>query len=1198
MTTDRLATVPPPFPPAAVGVAFVRTCPDVMSRTWGEVRREEFAAGTTVAGLAARVAAGMKWKSAADELVIIHNGRPLKADQARGTVLRDRDDLRLSPRPRDPATWVLIGIAILSAALSAFLSTRVRAPSPTGSNDPEGRRYVFNRFSNDAIAGDPIPVVLGRVLGHGGKVIAKVPVDGPDGDSRVKLLIALGHGPFNRIGSRTADGDQLAHDAVTGIRLQDQPLASYPGCRVSVRMGTPDQAPIPGFDDIEVVREVGVGGTVLRNTDGSDRTAGTASAEAVTFATLDAVDRVVVRVRFPRGLYTVSESGQTNPRRVRYRVRVRTSDIGAGAGAWSAWETVVLERSEQSDVVSAFRPAALGGAPARLDVQAERITAEAVTVGTVDEMFFDSVTEVRDAEQNFPGIALLAVELVASEQLTTVPRVSADVEGFAQCRVWDRVSPADAPVFDLAYSNNPADLALTWLTNETWGLGGTYGGLLSPPDAAALDGLFAWAAYCDEQVDRDPGIGGTRPRFACNLQISEQRDGIDWLRTICRTGRCTPATVGGSWRFIYDRPQATPVEVFTEATIAADDSGDADFTLTRELTTGGVTRPNRLTAQIRNDLQNGRDDLVVFPEYGTLWLATEVVREQSMKFEGVTDPEQVHAELVYMLKRIRALGRTVRLVTTKPIPAVQPGERFDVACDMPGWGLASGRLLPGSTASALRLDRPVTLEGGDTYTIRIVQLDGTILDGELKKAGTGGVFFPVGTAIDTKAALPAAPDTYAEYSLGRTGAVLKPFLCTRVTPIDSGTLRWQVEGLEYAESVYDPEPLNLSVPNPSVLTGIVTPPGPLASLAASERTVGDRRQVELSWTQRPGDVENTATFRVYRRVVGTESWVAVPEPRVSRRAYVIDLVDVDRAYQFVVVAVSAAGTQLSPYDPRHPVADVVYGLAALPPAPPTGLDADITGGNLYTLVWDPVDGAVAYQVLTGGEPGTGLPNDGAEDCLVVARTIDPELAGLRLMPGEAHHFWVRSVGPSGRLSFEASPVTVSAPDYPSGESNKDDADYDLTSDGTNTNLSDLGGGVMAATDPGIDAVFLGPEEDPGSLTLSRLMVRVLTANRAEDPALEDMDMAVPSIAADQWGVVDDSPDFVVGMLMPPWPDNEQTWLVEARTHDGVMWSDWETVAVGGQVARIFQKWQVRVTLRRTHYPYRPALVGVAVVVSD
>jgi hypothetical protein len=35
---------------------------------------------------------------------------------------------------------------------------------------------------------------------------------------------------------------------------------------------------------------------------------------------------------------------------------------------------------------------------------------------------------------------------------------------------------------------------------------------------------------------------------ACDLVLDSAKDGVDWLRTVCRAGRATPVTAGGVWR--------------------------------------------------------------------------------------------------------------------------------------------------------------------------------------------------------------------------------------------------------------------------------------------------------------------------------------------------------------------------------------------------------------------------------------------------------------------------------------------------------------------------------------------------------------------------------------------------------------------------------------------------------------------------
>jgi hypothetical protein len=519
---------------------------------------------------------------------------------------------------------------------------------------------------------------------------------------------------------------------------------------------------------------------------------------------------------------------------------------------------------------------------------------------------------------------------------------------------------------------------------------------------------------------------------------------------------------------------------------------------------------------------------------------------------------------------------------------------------LPGWGLASGRVLAGSSLTSVALDRTVTLAGATAYTVGVVHADGQVEDRVV--ASPAGTYAP-GAPLAVASAWTQAPAEFASYALGEAGKHVKPFTCTGVRCTDPAKLLWEISGIEYAEDVYDDSAVEVHLPDYSALSVIVTPPGPVVSLTANERAKdvieggGSVRSVELAWQQTPEDAQNTATFKIFWRLLGTTAWVLIPATSPTRRGVVIDLVDLDRAYQFVAVAVSQGGACLSPDDPRHPIATVAYGLAADPPPPPASLTITQTLGNTYTLSWPPVDDAIAYQVLAGGDPGTGLPNDGAEDCLVLARPQDPELAGLELPPGRSCSFWVRSVNRAGRLSWTATSATIATPATPGGQSIKQTRTINLSSEGTLTNLVYNGGASrLELDDPDADGVLLGPDVDPGSVSMTELTFRPGTANDADDPTLAEMSMRLPSIEADQWGVVSTSP-FVVGMLMPPYPDELQGWLFEVRTHDGAVWGDWAPLAFCASIARVFGRWQVRATLSRERQPYRPALRSLVVVLT-
>lgn len=1133
------------------------------------------------------------------------NGISLTPDEMRERVIKDGDCLIAAPRMGETATIVMALIAVASAAASYLLAASIRLPGPKDGSSGDEQRFGFGNLSNEAFAGDVIPVVLGSHPRWGGKVIAVVPGDNADGrgDNSVKILLCMGHGPFARLGTLAADTDRVDGASLGGFFLNDQPMANFVGCKVSVRMGTTGQRVIPGFDDIETYREVGVGGVVLRNSSGADYTSGSASAEAYTFATMNSVNGVVIRVRFVGGLYTTGTSGTIEARTAKWRYRVRTSDVGNGAGAWSGFTLVTVSQAQRAEVISAPRFGGAGawnaGVAARMDVQCERVTKEPVTALTQDEMRFDSVVEVTDAQETYAGYCMVALEVKASEQLTGVPKVSVDVDGFAGLRRWDGVSSPSAPVFTEGFSTSPADLVLAVLTNTRWGMGAVFG-----DSNVNFASLLAWRTASEASVAR-PG-GGTRKKFACHMILSEARDGVDWVRAICRTGRCSPNVVGNMWQFAYDGVQSAAVECFTDGSIMADEAGAPVFEYQREVTTGGRAAPNQWVMQLSNANERGLPDAIVYPDDNALWLdplgANEPAHTTGITLDGVTDPDQAYSEMVYVAKKTRGITRSITFSTVRDVVAVQPGDRFDVAIETVGWGLASGRLESGCTASTLYLDRSVTLAAATTYYVAVLHLDGTTEHVAIASAaGTyaAGAAITLVTALAQIPGCGVGPTGAGEYAIGLSGAALKPFICTRVKMGDPQKRVWEIAGIEYAADVYDDTAAAVTLPTYSSLVDLTTAPGPVASLTGREYTPpppADVRRVELAWTQSPADVSLTGSFRVYRKLMGTSTWIGLPESIITSRAATLELADEDRAYEFIVIAVSLGGAMLSPDDPRHPRFSLVIGYSGPLLAAPGGLTLTATSGNTYTLAWSAVTDAVEYQVLFGGN-ANAMPNAGAEDCLVLARTVETSITGLELPPGQSCTFYVRAVGSNQRMSATAGSVTQASPATPPGETiraTQGTHAFDLSMVGTRTNVTwNATDGRLEQVNAGSAGVWLSPEVDFTTAAMTELTFRPQTDNAAQDISISSAPLTAPSVAADQWGTVD--AQRTLGMVFPPWPDNEVGWVFAINIFDGAAWGGWQTWLPCASVLRTCRKYQVRVTLRRNRAPYRAGLRGLTVV---
>lgn len=1131
-------------------------------------------------------------------LAVLIDGVAVNNDLNR--LVKPDAEVIIAPKPQGLETLVLIGIALASIALSMVLAPKVKISSASSGTTPEEQRFGFARVSNDAVAGDTIQVVMGEHPAYGGKVIGNIPTDDAlgSGKSRLKLLICLGRGPVKEIGGLTSDVDDVAHDDMRlKIKLNDQPIANFPGCRVSARMGSSGQAVIPGFKDAELLQEVGVGGTTLRNTSGSDRSGGSASGEAFTVTTADVVNAIVVRVRFAGGLYRLSDTGQLESRTVAYRIRARLHDVGGGTpGSWSTWESLTLSRAERAEFVSAPRYSAslgISGAAARYDVQMERVSAEVAGTQVSDTMVWEALIGVQNGSYVYAGKGLLALDLEASEQLTTTPRVTIGARGLAGLRVHDGVSSSTSPTFVTAYSNVPADLALETLTNAEWGMGVQYS------DANIdFESLLSWRGNCIEMVASRLDPTGARMKHVCDLVMDTAKDAYDWLITICATGRCRPVWDGRRWRFVYDGPQSA-VELITDGSLMTDETGGggkSKLSLHYEHTEDGYQRPNRLVAQIASKRLDGRSDAVSWPPLNTLWLATEELVESTVQLPGITDPEQAIDELIYQLKRDRLTKRTATLTDARPIVVAQPGERIDIATSLVGWGRASGRVLSGGTTTSLRIDQGVELEAGVQFVVRVQQTDGSI---EVRTIASPEAFYAAGDVLTVTTAFVQAPALGALYALGRTGIEAKPFLCEsiRLMQDDAGTgMVWAIGVREYNAEIYEnDEEIELPPVYSDLLSGR-SAPGPVLSLTAAQRKVGNTYQVELSWRQKPADANITTSYRIYRRIVGTSTWVLVPIPSIAQRSTVLEITDDGRGYQFAVVAVSVLGSALSPYDAAVPYVTIVLGLAETLPDPPTGLTATNTAGNAYKLEWTAAVGAAEYAVLTGGVT-TGAVHVGAEDCFVLARTANTYLENLELPSGQACRYWVRSVNTTGRMSGTAPTVNVATAATPAGKSIKDTQAFDLSSAGTLTNLTwNATTSRLELTSTASPGVWLSAEIDTGSPTLGELTIGIGTANDADDVAIEDLPMTVPSVEADQWGIVSTGPKKV-GMLWQPYPDNAVGYLVEIRTHDGLLWSGWSTLPHQTSIERLLEKYQIRITMNRTRVPYRPALRTVVAVVT-
>ncbi|MQB55036.1 DUF1983 domain-containing protein [Rahnella sp. RcJ3] len=169
-------------------------------------------------------------------------------------------------------------------------------------------------------------------------------------------------------------------------------------------------------------------------------------------------------------------------------------------------------------------------------IRVRRITADSTSTKLINAFKVFSFAEVIDSKLRYPNTALLYIELDSSQFNGSVPKTTCKPKG-KLIRVPSTYNPDTrtysgtwAGDFKIAYSNNPAWIFYDLVLDEIYGMGGRV-------DATMIDKweLYSIAQYCDEPVSN--GVGGTEPRFTCNVFIQSQQDAYTVLRDLAAVFR-------------------------------------------------------------------------------------------------------------------------------------------------------------------------------------------------------------------------------------------------------------------------------------------------------------------------------------------------------------------------------------------------------------------------------------------------------------------------------------------------------------------------------------------------------------------------------------------------------------------------------------------------------------------------------------
>jgi len=565
-----------------------------------------------------------------------------------------------------------------------------------------------------------------------------------------KLLIAVGEGEFEEA------------PTAANIFLDNTPIndasgnVNFPNVKWEWRSGSVDQTYIPGIPSVENETSLNI---ELR----SDA----AWVRSVTNTQLSAV-----RLRFAwPALQRQDDQGNIGGYRIEYAIDVAT-DGGpyqqVVVDAVDGKTTTRYERSKRVDL-----PEATTG----WQIRARRITPNQNSNKIADTMLIAGFTEVIDAKLRYPNTALLYIEFDA-EQFTNIPAVTVK----CKARKWqvpsnyDPIARTYTGTWDgsmkQAWTNNPAWITYGICTEDRFGLGKRI-----KPFMVDKWELYRIAQYCDQLVP--DGLGGTEPRFLCDMNLQGKADAWTLLRDISGIYRGMTYWAQGQLIMQADMPRAQDFDyVFTRANVI-----DGKFSYG---SASAKTRYTRALVSYDNPANNYDTDVIPFSDltlqrrYGD--------RPTELSAIGCTRASEAQRRGKWAILS-NNLDRTVTFKTGMEGVIPLPGHIIPVADS-----LLAGREIGGRISAVagrvVTLDRDTQAKAGDRL---IINLPGGRAEGRTVQSVAG-------RAVTVTVAYSETPRAQLQWALDADDLAIPLYRVLRTKRTTEGD--FEISALQYEPSKF------------------------------------------------------------------------------------------------------------------------------------------------------------------------------------------------------------------------------------------------------------------------------------------------------------------------------------------------------------------------------------------------------------
>tara|TARA_Y100000401_G_scaffold116953_1_gene124097 strand:- start:5018 stop:8338 length:3321 start_codon:yes stop_codon:yes gene_type:complete len=332
-----------------------------------------------------------------------------------------------------------------------------------------------------------------------------------------------------------------------------------------------------------------------------------------------------------------------------------------------------------------------------VQVRVERVTADSTDAQLVNAFSFHSATDIIFQQNRYLNTAHAALR-IGAEQFPRVPNRTYLLRGI-KVKVPHNatVSLTDGSISYSGTFNGTFKTDKEWTTDPAWILydvltNTRYG--CSIPETKLNKFTFKEVSeYCGEQIDDGSGNGTKEPRFALNVNITQQQDAFNLINDLCSAMRVMPFYNGGAISISQDSPQEA-IYSFTNATVASEGFTYSGSSLKTRHTQINVSYFDLETQDI--DIETVEADTATQDKYG-------IVTKNITAF-GCTSRGQANRFGKWFLFNEQNAGETVVFTTTIDAGVlVRCGHIIEISDSLKG-GVRRGGRIKSASGTSITLD--------------------------------------------------------------------------------------------------------------------------------------------------------------------------------------------------------------------------------------------------------------------------------------------------------------------------------------------------------------------------------------------------------------------------------------------------------------------------------------------------------------